>query len=45
MFEKGTHFNPVDLVCAVRDYKGRKFDLVNFVDKSYRFYFLQIEEW
>ena len=22
MFEKGTHFNPVDLVCAVRDYKG-----------------------
>ena len=28
MFEKGTHFNPVDLVCAVRDYKGHKFDLV-----------------
>ncbi len=26
MFEKGTHFNPVDLVCAVRDYKGHKFD-------------------
>ena len=22
MFEKGTHFNPVDLVCAVREYKG-----------------------
>ena len=34
MFEKGTHFNPVDLVCAVRDYKGHKFDLVNFVDKA-----------
>lgn len=34
MFEKGTHFNPVDLVCAVRDYKGNKFDLVNFVDKA-----------
>lgn len=34
MFEKGTHFNPVDLVCAVRDYKGRKFDLVKFVDKA-----------
>ena len=34
MFEKGTHFNPVDLVCAVRDYKGRKFDLVNYVDKA-----------
>ena len=34
MFEKGTHFNPVDLVCAVRDYKGHKFNLVNFVDKA-----------
>lgn len=34
MFEKGTHFNPVDLVCAVRDYKGHKFDLVKFVDKA-----------
>ncbi|WP_300812764.1 DUF4301 family protein [uncultured Bacteroides sp.] len=34
MFEKGTHFNPVDLVCAVRDYKGHKFDLVKYVDKS-----------
>ena len=34
MFEKGTHFNPVDLVCAVRDYKGNKFNLLNFVDKT-----------
>ena len=34
MFEKGTHFNPVDLVCAVRDYKGEKFNLVDFVDKA-----------
>ena len=34
MFEKGTHFNPVDLVCAVRDYKGNKFNLVQFVDKA-----------
>ena len=34
MFEKGTHFNPVDLVCAVRDYKGHKFDLVKYVDKE-----------
>ena len=34
MFEKGTHFNPVDLVCAVRDFKGHKFDLVKFVDKA-----------
>ncbi len=34
MFEKGTHFNPVDLVCAVRDYKGNKFDLTRYVDKN-----------
>ena len=34
MFEKGTHFNPVDFVCAVRDYKGNKFDLVKYVDKA-----------
>jgi len=29
-----THFNPVDLVCAVKDYKGQKFNLLNFVDKQ-----------
>lgn len=32
IFSKATHFNPVDLAIAVRDYKGRKFDLKNFVD-------------
>jgi hypothetical protein len=32
MFEKGTHFNPVDLVCAVKNYKGVKFDLTKYVD-------------
>lgn len=34
MFENGTHFNPVDLVCAVRDYRGGKFDLTKYVDRS-----------
>ena len=34
MFENGTHFNPVDLVCAVKDYKGEKFNLPTFVDKN-----------
>ncbi len=34
MFEQGTHFNPVDLVCAVRDYKGNKFNLLEHVDKA-----------
>ena len=34
MFTKGTHFNPVDLVCAIRDYKGEKFNLPDFVDPA-----------
>ena len=34
MFENGTHFNPVDLVCAVKNYKGEKFNLPCFVDKN-----------
>lgn len=34
MFEKGTHFNPVDLVCAVKDYTGQKFNLPDYVDKN-----------
>lgn len=34
MFTKGTHFNPVDLVCAVKDYKGQPFDLPKYVDKT-----------
>jgi hypothetical protein len=29
---EATHFNPVDIVCGVRDYKGDKFDLINFTD-------------
>ena len=34
MFEEGTHFNPVDLVCSVKNYKGEKFNLPNYVDPS-----------
>ena len=34
MFTEGTHFNPVDLVCAIRDYQGRPFDLPRYVDAS-----------
>ncbi len=34
MFTTGTHFNPVDLVCAVKDYKGKSFNLPDFVDKA-----------
>lgn len=34
MFTEGTHFNPVDLVCAVRDYQGNKFNLTDYVDPA-----------
>lgn len=29
-----THFNPVDIVCCLRDYKGEKFNLLDFVDED-----------
>ena len=32
ILESSTHFNPVDLVCGVRDHKGKPFDLRRFVD-------------
>ena len=32
IFKKASHFNPVDLVCSVTDFKGNKFDLAKFVD-------------
>lgn len=34
MFEKGTHFNPVDLVCGIKNYKGEPFDLSKYVDET-----------
>lgn len=34
MFTQGTHFNPVDLVCATKDYKGRPFHLPDYVDPA-----------
>jgi len=37
MFEQGTHFNPVDLVCAIRNYQGIKFKLTDFVDPKTAF--------
>ncbi len=29
-----THFNPVDIVCCLRNYKGAKFDLLKYVDED-----------
>lgn len=32
LWESSTHFNPVDLVCAVRNDEGKPFDLKRYVD-------------
>ncbi len=34
MVKQASHFNPVDLICAVRNYKGNKFNLKNYIDKN-----------
>lgn len=34
ILKASTHFNPVDLICGVRDYKGDKFNLLDFVDED-----------
>ncbi|MEI6854143.1 MAG: DUF4301 family protein, partial [Bacteroidota bacterium] len=41
---KATHFNPVDLVCSVKDHKGIKFDLTDFVDPSTGFISLKTKD-
>jgi hypothetical protein len=35
--KNASHFNPTDLVCGVKDYKGEKFDLTQFVDPKAAF--------
>ncbi len=34
LWESSTHFNPVDLVCSVRDYEGSAFDLTQYIDRD-----------
>ena len=34
MLASATHFNPVDLVCCLRNYKGEKFNLLDYVDQD-----------
>lgn len=34
IFGKSTHFNPVDLVCSIKDYQGNKFNLLNYRDSE-----------
>jgi uncharacterized protein DUF4301 len=37
ILQSSTHFNPVDLVCYITDYKGNRFDLLDYVDESAAF--------
>lgn len=37
IFGRATHFNPVDLVCGLRSWRGEAFDLSRFVDPSTAF--------
>ncbi len=34
IWKSSTHFNPVDLVCGVRNYQGEKFDLNLYVNSG-----------
>jgi hypothetical protein len=34
IWASATHFNPVDLVCGITDYRGRKHDLQRFVNQQ-----------
>jgi len=32
ILKSATHFNPVDLVCGVKNYKGKKYNLLEYID-------------
>ncbi len=34
ILESATHFNPVDLVCSIKDWKGKPFDLMQYRDPA-----------
>jgi hypothetical protein len=34
VWQSSTHFNPVDLICGVKDFKGEKFDLHQYVNNK-----------
>ena len=43
-FEKSSHFNPVDIVCALKDINGNKYNLPDFVDKNSGFISLKSKD-
>ena len=34
ILQKSTHFNPVDVVCAIQNHRGEKYDLQKYKDKN-----------
>ncbi|RLD63599.1 MAG: DUF4301 domain-containing protein [Bacteroidetes bacterium] len=42
--ESATHFNPVDLVCGLKDYQGKSFNLLDFVDPNTGFISLKSKD-
>jgi len=34
ILKSSTHFNPVDIVCGLKNFKGKPFDLHRFIDKN-----------
>jgi hypothetical protein len=44
VWQSATHFNPVDLVCGVRDYLDRPFNLMNFTDPNTGFISIKSKE-
>lgn len=37
VFAQATHFNPVDLVCGLRDHEGKPYNLMNYRDERMSF--------
>ncbi len=34
LFKNGTHFNPVDLVCGIKDFHNNRFNLKKYIDET-----------
>ena len=34
ILNSATHFNPVDLVCGIKNHKNKKFDLLDYIDEN-----------
>lgn len=44
LLKEATHFNPVDLVCAIRDFEGKRFPLKDYIDPATGFISIKSRE-